>query len=209
MHVRDSPGRLAGRMVPPASIARTSCSIITRSKRVSSNQSLCCPGNGILPAETKAPKRLRKIKETSRDVTHASSEAATLRAGFRPPPTPGRRSTYRRVPYARWLGDRMGARARSVPVTITVVSLVYRDFIPRHPLAIRERRAWQVALARSSGATTGEMCQSRARADSAEAAGASLGRGLLGGADAARNAAGGLAKGNAGQPRHAVRPAQS
>ena len=50
----------------------------------------------------------------------------------------------------------------------------------------RERCARQVALARSSGATTGEMCQSRARADSAEAAGVSRGRGLLGGADAER-----------------------
>ena len=30
------------RMVPPASIARTSCSVITQSNRVSSNQSLCC-----------------------------------------------------------------------------------------------------------------------------------------------------------------------
>jgi hypothetical protein len=50
----------------------------------------------------------------------------------------------------------------------------------------RERRARQVALARSSWATTGEMCQSRARADSAEAAGVSRGRGLLGGADAER-----------------------
>src|ERR1700686_4170888 len=29
-------------MVPPASIARTSCSVITQSNRVSSNKSLCC-----------------------------------------------------------------------------------------------------------------------------------------------------------------------
>jgi len=50
--------------------------IITQSNRVSSNQSVeaalgarpahlsLLPGNGILPAETKAPKRLRKTKET-------------------------------------------------------------------------------------------------------------------------------------------------
>src|ERR1700737_5630745 len=34
--------RLAGRMVPPTSIARTCCSVITQANRVSSNQSLCC-----------------------------------------------------------------------------------------------------------------------------------------------------------------------
>jgi hypothetical protein len=35
------------------------------------------PGNGILPAETKAPKRLRKTRETSRNVTHASNPATS------------------------------------------------------------------------------------------------------------------------------------
>ena len=58
------PRRLAGRMVPPTSISgKSELNNHTFKSRLFEPKSPF-PGNGILPAETKAPKRLRKAKET-------------------------------------------------------------------------------------------------------------------------------------------------
>jgi hypothetical protein len=63
-HGSDSPRRLAGRMVPPTSISgKSELNNHTFEPRLFEPKSRL-PGNGILPAETKAPKRLRKAKET-------------------------------------------------------------------------------------------------------------------------------------------------
>jgi hypothetical protein len=66
---------LTGRMVPPASIARTSCSINTQSNRVSSNQSLCCRETNFAGRDKGAETAPEDQGDHCRDTTHASNPA--------------------------------------------------------------------------------------------------------------------------------------